>query len=158
MMNSEGLTSPPQGTFVRLEVRLTLVTIMFEVVLLTEKYSTWNAAVKVPIQYQITLVPRSHPARISLPVLKAICVGVGFGSWTETSIRSENVCFLQSYGCIFSFLGFAVWVKLFLHSCVCMSDSDHYLQYSGKLSREKTAYFCYFSFSEQCAFVDCNYF
>lgn len=40
MMNSEGLTSPPQGTFVRLEVRLTLVTIMFEVVLLTEKYST----------------------------------------------------------------------------------------------------------------------
>ena len=102
----------------------------------------------MPIQYQITLVPRSHPVRISLPVLKAIRAGVGFGSGTETSIRSENVCFLQSCDCIFSFLGFAVWVKLF---CVCMSDSDHYLPYSGKLSREKTAYFCYFSFSEQCA-------
>ena len=36
MMNSEGLTSPPQGTFVKLEVLLTCIAIVFEVVLLIE--------------------------------------------------------------------------------------------------------------------------
>ena len=39
-----------------------------------------------------SFVPRPHPACISLPVLKAIHAGVGFGSGTETTHAVAAVC------------------------------------------------------------------
>ena len=48
--------------------------------------------------YPTSLVPRPHPARVSLPllcaILKAICAGIGFGSGTETTIQLAKVRYI----------------------------------------------------------------
>ena len=48
-----------------------------------------NPADKLDSHCEHSLVPRPHPACISLPVLKAIRAGVGFGSGTETTVSTD---------------------------------------------------------------------
>ena len=49
-----------------------------------------------------SLIPRPHPARVSLAVLKAIHAAVGFGSGTETTYDHEATFnyVLKEYHCI----------------------------------------------------------